>query len=59
MSLMYRPECNEATRELAEKLPEIPAMQEVKKFDRPNIRMKMVLGRDLIPHKDVFLEEKK
>jgi Flp pilus assembly protein TadD len=58
-TLMYRPECNEATRELAEKLPEIPAMQEVKKFDRPNIRMKMVLGRDLIPHKDVFLEEKK
>jgi Flp pilus assembly protein TadD len=58
-TLMYRPECNEATRELAEKLPEIPAMQEVKKFDRPNIRMKMVLGRDLVPHKDVFLEEKK
>ena len=28
-------------------------------LDRPNIRMKMVLGRDLVSHKDVFAEEKK
>jgi Flp pilus assembly protein TadD len=58
-TLMYRPECSEATREVAEKLPEMPTMQEVKKLDRPSIQMKMVLGRDLVPHKDVFLEEKK
>ena len=58
-TLMYRPECNEATRELAEQLPEVPATQEVTKLDRPNIRMKVVLGKDLVPHKDVFMKETK
>ncbi len=57
-TIMYKPECNEATRELAGQLPEIPTTKEVKQLDRPNIQMKMVLGKDLIPHKDVFTEEK-
>jgi Flp pilus assembly protein TadD len=58
-TLMYKPEFGKATRELAEQLPEIPAMKEVKRLDRPNIGMKMVLGRDLIPYKSVLPEEKK
>lgn len=58
-TLMYKPECSDATQELAKQLPDLPAMQEVKKLDRPNIRMKVVLGRDLISHKEAFAEEKK
>lgn len=57
--LMYKPEFGKATRELAEQLPETPTLKEVKRLDRPNIGMKMVLGRDLVPHKNVFAEENK
>jgi Flp pilus assembly protein TadD len=58
-TLLYKPEFNEASRELAEQLPDVPALQEVKQFDRPNIGMKIVLGRDLVAHKDVILKEKR
>jgi Flp pilus assembly protein TadD len=57
-TLMYKPECSDATRELAKQLPSLPAMQEVKKLDRPNIQMKVVLGRDLVSHKNVVPEDK-
>jgi Flp pilus assembly protein TadD len=58
-TLLYKPEYSDATKELAKQLPEVPTMQEVKKLDRPNIRMKIVLGRDLISHKDGLAGEKK
>ena len=58
-TLMYKPECSDVTQELAKQLPNPPALQEVKKLDRPNIRMKMVLGKDLISQKNVVPEEKK
>ena len=58
-TLMYKPEFSQATREVAEQLPEMPALKEVKRLGRPNIGMKIVLGRDLIPHKNVLPEEKK
>ena len=58
-TLLYKAEFSRATREVAEQLPEIPTMKEVKNFDRPTIGMKIVLGRDLIPHKSIFVEEKK
>jgi Flp pilus assembly protein TadD len=57
-TLMYKPECSDATQELAKQLPEVPAMQEVKTLDRPNVRMKIVLGKDLVSHKNVFSEDK-
>jgi Flp pilus assembly protein TadD len=50
-TLLYRPEYAEATRELAEHLPGIPTLKEVKKLDRPDVGIKMVLGRDLAPTK--------
>ncbi len=57
--LLYKPECRDATQELAKQLPDIPTMQEVEKLDRPNIRIKIVLGRDLASHRTVFQKEQK
>ncbi len=58
-TLMYKPEFSEATRQVAEQLPEMPTLKEVKRLDRPNIGMKLVLGRDLVPYKSTLPEEKK
>ena len=58
-TLLYKREFNEATREVAAQLPDVPALQEVKNFDRPNIGMKIVLGRDIAAHKDVIMKEKR
>ena len=58
-TILYKREFSEATRELAEQLPEMPTLKEVKRLDRPNIGMKIVLGRDLMPRKNVLPEEKK
>ncbi|HME43480.1 MAG TPA: tetratricopeptide repeat protein [Syntrophorhabdales bacterium] len=58
-TLMYKPEFSDATRQVAEQLPEMPSLKEVKRLDRPNVGMKIVLGRDLMPHKNVLTEEKK
>ncbi len=55
----YKKEFNEATRELAEQLPEMPELQEVKSFDRPNIGMKIVLGKDIVANKKAVQKEKR
>ena len=58
-TLLYKAEYEKATRDLAGQLPEMPDLKEVKKLDRPSIGMKVVLGKDLIAHREVFAEEKK
>jgi len=57
-TLMHKPECKDASQELAGQLPEMPTVKEVKKLDRPTVQMKMVLGKDIVPHKNAFAEEK-
>jgi len=58
-TLLYKAEFERATRELAEQLPEMPALKEVRTFERPTIAMKVVLGRDLVAHREVLAEEQK
>jgi Flp pilus assembly protein TadD len=58
-TVYYKKEFNEATRELAEQLPEIPDLKEVKSFDRPNVGMKIVLGKDLVTNRKAVQKEKR
>jgi tetratricopeptide (TPR) repeat protein len=58
-TLMHKPECKDASRELAEQMPEMPTVKEVKTLDRPTVQIKMVLGKDVVSHKNVFTEETK
>jgi tetratricopeptide (TPR) repeat protein len=55
-TLLYKAEFGKATRELAQQLPEMPTLKEVKRFDRTGIGIKIVLGRDLVPHKSILAE---
>ena len=58
-TLLYKAEFEKATRELAGRLPEMPDLKEVKQLDKPSIGMKVLLGKDLIAHREVLAEEKK
>jgi tetratricopeptide (TPR) repeat protein len=43
---------------MASQLPVTRKMEELKRFDRPNIKVKLVIGRDLIPHNKLFEVER-
>jgi tetratricopeptide (TPR) repeat protein len=45
---------------VAEQLPlDKRNLEAVKRFDRPDIRVKVLIGRDLAPYKEVFCQERK
>jgi tetratricopeptide (TPR) repeat protein len=45
---------------VAEQLPlDKRNLEAVKRFDRPDIRVKVLIGKDLAPHKEVFNQERK
>ena len=56
-TVYYKKGFDEATRELAEQLPEIPELQEVKSFDRPNIGMRIVIGKDIMANRKAVQKE--
>ncbi len=57
-TLMHKPGCEDASRELAGQLPETLTVKEVQKLDRPTVHMKVLLGKDLVSHENAFTEEK-
>jgi tetratricopeptide (TPR) repeat protein len=54
--IYYQKEYNEAADCVAEQLPVFQDMIEVKGFDHPNIKVKVVIGKDLIPHNKLFAD---
>jgi len=48
----YQKDALETTRALQSALPEIQELNEVAKLDRPRLKVKMVMGRDLIAYKE-------
>jgi len=52
--IFYRKGYQEAADQLAEQLPVFQNMEELRKLDRPNVQIKILIGRDLIPHNRLF-----
>jgi hypothetical protein len=44
-------------RQIASDIPEIKEIKRIKKMDKPNIKVKVVLGKDLKAHQDKFRED--
>ncbi len=52
--IYYRKEYSEVADYVAEQLPVLQDMIELKRFDRPNVKVKVLIGKDLIPHNKLF-----
>ncbi len=57
--LYYQKGYREAASHLAEQLPIPNEMKEEKRFERPNIRIKVLIGKDLVPYDKLFREDKR
>jgi tetratricopeptide (TPR) repeat protein len=57
--IFYQKEYDEAAEHVAEHLPVFQSKEKTEKFDRPNIKIKIVIGKDLIPHLKTFENGKK
>ncbi len=57
--LYYQEGYQEVASYLAEQLPIPNQMKEEKRFERPNIRIKVLIGKDLVPHDKLFREDKR
>jgi len=52
--------CQAEAEYVAEQLPAVNSdMESVKKLDKPNVRVKVLIGKDLIQYKEVFNPERK
>ena len=56
--IFYRKEYDEAADQVAGQLPVVRSKEETEKFDRPNIKIKILIGKDLIPHHKAFQNSK-
>jgi hypothetical protein len=56
--VLYRKECKEVADQIAEQIPVVRSKEQIENFDRPNIRIKILIGKDLIPHHKVFENRK-
>ncbi len=52
--IFYKQGYQEAANQLAEQLPAVQSIEERRKLDRGNIQIKVLIGRDLIPHNKLF-----
>ena len=52
--IIYQKEYDKAAEQVAEHLPVYRAKEEIERFDRPNIRVKILIGKDLVPHHKIF-----
>jgi Flp pilus assembly protein TadD/cell division septation protein DedD len=57
--IFYQKEYQAAADHLVEQLPVAGNKEETGKFDRPNIKIKILIGKDLVPHNEVFQNGKK
>ena len=53
-SILYQKEYDEAADHIAEYLPVFRSKEKTEKFDRPNIKIKILIGKDLILHQKAF-----
>ncbi|RPJ05663.1 MAG: LytR family transcriptional regulator [Deltaproteobacteria bacterium] len=52
--LFYRKGYKQAAEYMATQLPMIQKIEELNGFDRPRVNIKVLIGRDLIPHNKSF-----
>ena len=52
--IFYQKEYDGAANHVAGQLPVFRSKEETEKFDRPNIKIKILIGKDLIPHHKKF-----
>jgi tetratricopeptide (TPR) repeat protein len=52
--IFYQKEYDGAAEHVAKQLPVFRSKEETEKFDRPNIKIKIIIGKDLIPHHKTF-----
>jgi tetratricopeptide (TPR) repeat protein len=57
--IFYQKEYHDAADQVAEQLPVFWSKEETEKFDRPNIKIKILIGKDLVPHHKTFENGKK
>jgi len=55
--LYYQKGYQEAASHLAGQLPALDGMEETKRFDQPNIKIKLLIGKDLVPHQQSLGKE--
>jgi tetratricopeptide (TPR) repeat protein len=55
--IYYQEGYQEAASHLAGQLPALDGMEETKRFDRPNIKIKLLIGKDLVPHQQSLVKE--
>jgi tetratricopeptide (TPR) repeat protein len=55
--IYHKKEYAAASRQLADQLPEMPSIEEVSRLERENVKVRMILGKDLVAHRDEFAKE--
>jgi hypothetical protein len=55
--IYYQEGYHEAASRLADQLPALDGMEEAKRFDRPDIKIKLLIGKDLVPYQTSLLKE--
>ena len=55
--IYYQEGYQEAASHLAGQLPALDGIEETKRFDRPNIKIKVLIGKDLVPHQRSLVKE--
>jgi len=55
--IYYREGYQEAASHLADQLPALDGMEETKRFDRPDIKVKLLIGKDLVPRQPSLAKE--
>ena len=53
-SIFYQKGFNSAASEVAENLPGVERMEEVKELDRPSVNIRVVIGKELLSHSKLF-----
>ena len=57
-TIQYQKEGAETIQELRNELPEIQELQKVSRMDRQHVKVKLIMGRDPIPRKDMFAQRR-
>ena len=55
--IYYQAGYQEAANHLAGQLPAFDGMEETKRFDRPDIKIKLLIGKDQVPYQTSLLKE--
>lgn len=53
-SIYYQKDYRALADQIAEKIPELSVVEEMKRSARPNVKVKVVLGKDLVSHHPIY-----